>query len=198
MVRVEVRAVRSVLLLGEKRVKLTAASTGAHRDCRSAAALPLFAYLSAVSRPASTGHLLPAGSGEQRYSACAVRRVRRFLGTTQAGESNGGHCALAWRRLGAVAILLKAEFGLLSWRCVRAAETMSSPATLVFKYGAALWVEYARSNRVSCRTPHHHFEMLGWRDQVVVRFGFSASSARHRPQHVSCDDQLTAKWGTVR
>jgi phospho-N-acetylmuramoyl-pentapeptide-transferase len=76
--------------------------------------------------------------------------------------------------LGAVAILLKAEFVLAFVGAVFVAETISVILQrFVFKYRRARHgLEYAQKHRVFRRAPlHHHFEMLGWSEpQVVVRF----------------------------
>jgi phospho-N-acetylmuramoyl-pentapeptide-transferase len=89
-----------------------------------------------------------------------------FMGDTGALALGGG--------LGAVAILLKAEFVLLFVGAVFAAETMSVIIQrYVFKYRRMRYgQEYAQKNRVFLRAPlHHHFEMKGWSEpQVVVRF----------------------------
>ena len=76
--------------------------------------------------------------------------------------------------LGAVAILLKAEFVLAFVGAVFVAEMLSVIVQrYVFKYRRRRrGVEYARANRVFRRAPlHHHFEEIGWSEvQVVVRF----------------------------
>lgn len=76
--------------------------------------------------------------------------------------------------LGAVAILLKAEFLLVLIGGVFVAEMTSVIIQrVVFKYRKKRHgVEYAKANRVFLRAPlHHHFEMGGWDEaQVVVRF----------------------------
>jgi phospho-N-acetylmuramoyl-pentapeptide-transferase len=89
-----------------------------------------------------------------------------FMGDTGALALGGG--------LGAVAILLKAEFVLAFVGAVFVAETISVILQrFVFKYRRARYnLEYAQKHRVFRRAPlHHHFEMLGWSEpQVVVRF----------------------------
>jgi phospho-N-acetylmuramoyl-pentapeptide-transferase len=89
-----------------------------------------------------------------------------FMGDTGALALGGG--------LGAVAILLKAEFVLAFVGAVFVAETISVILQrFVFKYRRARHgLEYAQKHRVFRRAPlHHHFEMLGWSEpQVVVRF----------------------------
>jgi len=76
--------------------------------------------------------------------------------------------------LGAVAVLLKAEFLLAFVGAVFVAEMLSVIAQrYVFKYRRSRHgLEYAQKNRVLLRAPlHHHFEMKGWSEvQVVVRF----------------------------
>ena len=76
--------------------------------------------------------------------------------------------------LGAVAILLKAEFVLAFVGAVFVAEMLSVIVQrYVFKYRRRRHsLEYARANRVFRRAPlHHHFEEIGWSEvQVVVRF----------------------------
>jgi phospho-N-acetylmuramoyl-pentapeptide-transferase len=76
--------------------------------------------------------------------------------------------------LGAVAILLKAEFVLAFVGAVFVAEMLSVILQrYVFKYRRRRHsLEYARANRVFRRAPlHHHFEEIGWSEvQVVVRF----------------------------
>jgi phospho-N-acetylmuramoyl-pentapeptide-transferase len=73
--------------------------------------------------------------------------------------------------LGAVAILLKAEFLLLLVGGVFVAETLSVMIqTRVFKYRKRRHgLEYARAHRVFRMAPlHHHFEQLGWHESTVV------------------------------
>jgi len=76
--------------------------------------------------------------------------------------------------LGAIAILLKSEFLLLLIGGVFVAETLSVIVQRgAFKYRRRRYgLEYARTHRVFRRAPlHHHFEMLGWPEtMVVVRF----------------------------
>jgi len=76
--------------------------------------------------------------------------------------------------LGAVAVLLKAEFLLAFVAAVFVLEMLSVLAQrYVFKYRKARYgLEYAQKNRVLLRAPlHHHFEVKGWSEpQVVVRF----------------------------
>jgi phospho-N-acetylmuramoyl-pentapeptide-transferase len=76
--------------------------------------------------------------------------------------------------LGAVAVLLKAEFLLAFVGAVFVAETLSVLAQrYVFKYRRKRYgLEYAQRHRVLLRAPlHHHFEVKGWSEpQVVVRF----------------------------
>jgi phospho-N-acetylmuramoyl-pentapeptide-transferase len=76
--------------------------------------------------------------------------------------------------LGAIAILLKAEFLLAFVGAVFVLEMLSVLAQrYVFKYRKARHgLEYAQRNRVLLRAPlHHHFEVKGWAEpQVVVRF----------------------------
>jgi phospho-N-acetylmuramoyl-pentapeptide-transferase len=76
--------------------------------------------------------------------------------------------------LGAIAILLKAEFLLAFVGAVFVAEMLSVIAQrYVFKYRKARFgLEYAQRHRVLLRAPlHHHFEVKGWAEpQVVVRF----------------------------
>ena len=73
--------------------------------------------------------------------------------------------------LGAVAILLKAEFLLLIIGGVFVAETVSVMIqTSVFKYRARRYGrEFAQQHRVFRMAPlHHHFEQLGWHESTVV------------------------------
>jgi phospho-N-acetylmuramoyl-pentapeptide-transferase len=76
--------------------------------------------------------------------------------------------------LGAVAILLKAEFVLAFVGAVFVAEMLSVIIQrYVFKYRRRQHgLEYAKAHRVFRRAPlHHHFEEIGWSEvQVVVRF----------------------------
>jgi phospho-N-acetylmuramoyl-pentapeptide-transferase len=76
--------------------------------------------------------------------------------------------------LGAVAILLKAEFVLAFVGAVFVAEMLSVIIQrYVFKFRRRRHgAEYAKSHRVFRRAPlHHHFEERGWSEvQVVVRF----------------------------
>ncbi len=73
--------------------------------------------------------------------------------------------------LGAVAILLKAEFLLLLIGGVFAAETVSVMLqTSVYKYfKRTRGKEYADAHKVFRMAPlHHHFEKLGWHETTVV------------------------------
>lgn len=76
--------------------------------------------------------------------------------------------------LGAIAVMLKAEFLLLFVGGLFVAEMVSVIIQrYVFKYRKRRYgIEYARAHRVFLRAPlHHHFEMKGWPEsQVVVRF----------------------------
>jgi len=76
--------------------------------------------------------------------------------------------------LGAVAILLKAEFVLAFVGAVFVAEMLSVIVQrYVFKFRRSRHgLEYAKAHRVFRRAPlHHHFEERGWSEvQVVVRF----------------------------
>ena len=76
--------------------------------------------------------------------------------------------------LGAVAILLKAEFVLAFVGAVFVAEMLSVIIQrYVFKFRRKRYsLEYAQAHRVFRRAPlHHHFEEIGWSEvQVVVRF----------------------------
>jgi phospho-N-acetylmuramoyl-pentapeptide-transferase len=76
--------------------------------------------------------------------------------------------------LGAVAILLKAEFVLAFVGAVFVAEMLSVIIQrYVFKFRRKRHsLEYAQAHRVFRRAPlHHHFEEIGWSEvQVVVRF----------------------------
>ncbi|MEO7104209.1 MAG: phospho-N-acetylmuramoyl-pentapeptide-transferase [Gemmatimonadaceae bacterium] len=76
--------------------------------------------------------------------------------------------------LGAIAVMLKAEFLLLFVGGLFVAEMVSVIIQrYVFKYRKRRYgIDYARSHRVFLRAPlHHHFEMKGWTEsQVVVRF----------------------------
>jgi phospho-N-acetylmuramoyl-pentapeptide-transferase len=76
--------------------------------------------------------------------------------------------------LGAVAILLKAEFVLAFVGAVFVAEMLSVIIQrYVFKFRRSRrGLEYAKAHRVFRRAPlHHHFEEIGWSEvQVVVRF----------------------------
>jgi phospho-N-acetylmuramoyl-pentapeptide-transferase len=89
-----------------------------------------------------------------------------FMGDTGSLALGGG--------LGAVAILLKAEFLLAFVGAVFVAEMLSVIVQrYVFKYRRARYgLEHAQRNRVLLRAPlHHHFEVKGWSEpQVVVRF----------------------------
>ncbi|MDQ3950948.1 MAG: phospho-N-acetylmuramoyl-pentapeptide-transferase [Gemmatimonadota bacterium] len=89
-----------------------------------------------------------------------------FMGDTGSLALGGG--------LGAVAILLKAEFLLAFVGAVFVAEMLSVIVQrYVFKYRRARHgLEHAQRNRVLLRAPlHHHFEVKGWSEpQVVVRF----------------------------
>ncbi|HTH66480.1 MAG TPA: phospho-N-acetylmuramoyl-pentapeptide-transferase [Gemmatimonadales bacterium] len=89
-----------------------------------------------------------------------------FMGDTGALAIGGA--------LGAVAIMLKAEFLLLIAGGVFAAETLS----VILQVNVYRWhkrargKEYADGHRVFRMAPlHHHFEKLGWSEpQVVMRF----------------------------
>jgi phospho-N-acetylmuramoyl-pentapeptide-transferase len=89
-----------------------------------------------------------------------------FMGDTGALAIGGA--------LGAVAIMLKAEFLLLIAGGVFVAETVS----VILQINVYRWYkrrrgkEYADSHRVFRMAPlHHHFEKLGWSEpQVVMRF----------------------------
>jgi phospho-N-acetylmuramoyl-pentapeptide-transferase len=76
--------------------------------------------------------------------------------------------------LGAVSVLLKAEFLLAFVGAVFVTEMLSVIAQrYVFKYRRRRYgLEYAQKHRVLLRAPlHHHFEVKGWSEpQVVVRF----------------------------
>jgi len=76
--------------------------------------------------------------------------------------------------LGAVAILLKAEFVLAFVGAVFVGEMLSVIVQrYVFKFRRSRHgLEYAKAHRVFRRAPlHHHFEERGWSEvQVVVRF----------------------------
>jgi phospho-N-acetylmuramoyl-pentapeptide-transferase len=76
--------------------------------------------------------------------------------------------------LGAVAILLKAEFVLAFVGAVFVAEMLSVIVQrYVFKFRRSRHgLDYAKAHRVFRRAPlHHHFEERGWSEvQVVVRF----------------------------
>jgi len=76
--------------------------------------------------------------------------------------------------LGAVSVLLKAEFLLAFVGAVFVAEMLSViTQRYVFKYRKRRYgLEYAQKHRVLLRAPlHHHFEVKGWSEpQVVVRF----------------------------
>jgi len=76
--------------------------------------------------------------------------------------------------LGAVAILLKAEFVLAFVGAVFVAEMLSVILQrVVFKYRKRRYgLEFAREHRLFKRAPlHHHFEVKGWDEaQVTVRF----------------------------
>jgi phospho-N-acetylmuramoyl-pentapeptide-transferase len=89
-----------------------------------------------------------------------------FMGDTGSLALGGG--------LGAVAILLKAEFVLAFVGAVFVAEMLSVIIQrYVFKFRRSRHgLEYAKAHRVFRRAPlHHHFEERGWSEvQVVVRF----------------------------
>jgi phospho-N-acetylmuramoyl-pentapeptide-transferase len=89
-----------------------------------------------------------------------------FMGDTGSLALGGG--------LGAVAILLKAEFVLAFVGAVFVGEMLSVIIQrYVFKFRRSRHgLEYAKAHRVFRRAPlHHHFEERGWSEvQVVVRF----------------------------
>jgi phospho-N-acetylmuramoyl-pentapeptide-transferase len=89
-----------------------------------------------------------------------------FMGDTGSLALGGG--------LGAVAILLKAEFVLAFVGAVFVAEMLSVIIQrYVFKFRRSRHgLDYAKAHRVFRRAPlHHHFEERGWSEvQVVVRF----------------------------
>jgi phospho-N-acetylmuramoyl-pentapeptide-transferase len=89
-----------------------------------------------------------------------------FMGDTGSLALGGG--------LGAVAILLKAEFVLAFVGAVFVGEMLSVIVQrYVFKFRRSRHgLEYAKAHRVFRRAPlHHHFEERGWSEvQVVVRF----------------------------
>ena len=109
------------------------------------------------------GALLGAALGFLWFNA---HPAQVFMGDTGSLAIGGG--------LGAVAIMLKAEFLLLIAGGVFVAETTS----VLLQTGVYRWhkrrrgKEYADAHRVFRMAPlHHHFEKLGWAEpQVVMRF----------------------------
>ncbi len=135
----------------------------------------VFAYvIGRVDTSAYLGLLYLPGAGELAVFAAAVtgtvlgflwfnaQPARVIMGDT-------GSLALGGA-LGGIAVLLKAELLLLAVGGVFAAEAASVIIqTRYFKY--TKW-RHGEGRRVfRCAPIHHHFQMLGWRnEQIVVRF----------------------------